>query len=239
MRKFKAVIKTIREGLVQVVFPNVCLCCGEEVLKPGEHICPFCLHRRFEDANAENRPASSAVILPAGVVIQHALWKFDKGGMLQELMHHLKYERLTGVGTQLGAVLARRARRHPVIRRLVRNRNPVLVPVPLHYLKFRQRGFNQAFYIARGVAGEFGWPICPIDAVVRHKYTRSQTGFTLQKRIENMRGAFRVRRPACVETRLVVVIDDVFTTGATSFELAATLRAAGADAVMIWTLAQA
>lgn len=239
MKRIITFLQSVAEGLQQLVFPNICLCCGQEVVRRERHVCTFCLFERFEDANPENEVSAAGVLLPDGVVCQHALWTFDKGGMLQDLMHYLKYERLTAVGSQLGQVLARRVREHPEIgTRLVRD-NPILVPVPLHYLKFRKRGFNQSFYIARGISRVLELPVCAIDAVVRRKYTLSQTGFTLSRRIKNMEDAFRVRRPEAFAGRGVIIVDDVFTTGATSFELARTLLDGGASYVMIWTLAQA
>lgn len=204
-----------------------------------EHICTFCLHKRFEDANPNNSRSTGGVILPEMVEVQHALWKFDKGGVLQNLMHHLKYERLISVGIQLGGVLARRAVRHSLIEKLLDTGDPILVPVPLHYLKFRRRGFNQAFYVARGIEQVLDIPICAIDAVVRNRFTRSQTGFTLEQRIENMREAFRVRAPEVLRNKTVIIVDDVFTTGSTSFELARTIKEAGPEVIMIWTIAQA
>ena len=239
MKSINSTFSVILDGLSQVMFPDVCLCCGAEALKGDRLICSFCINRRFEDADPENSASASGVILPQNVCLQQALWKFDKGGELQQLMHALKYERLTAVGTQLGRVLARRAKKHPQVESSINRENSLLIPVPLHYLKFRKRGFNQAFYIARGIETVLAIPICPIDAVVRQKFTRSQTGFTLQKRLKNMEGAFRVREPEILKNKRIIIVDDVFTTGATSFELAQTLTEAGAGPIMVWTIAQA
>ena len=239
MEKITSLFSVMREGISQMMFPDVCLCCGMQALKKGRLICSFCIKKRFEDANPKNNYSSSGVILPDDVLIQHALWKFDKGGMLQRLMRHLKYERLTVVGSQLGRVLARRAIVHPHINDLMTHHQTILVPVPLHYLKFKKRGFNQAFYIAKGIASALDTPICSIDSVVRQKFTRSQTGFTLQKRLKNMQDAFRVNKPDIFKNTTVIIVDDVFTTGATSFELSKTLNESGAEKIMIWTIAQA
>ncbi len=229
----------IQEGVSGLIFPAACLCCGEEVVENKGHICPFCLHKRFEDANPDNDPSSSGVLLPGGVAAHQALWQYDKGGMLQDLMHHLKYERLTDVGTQLGEVLGRRAVLSIIIAKKLKESSPVIVPVPLHYLKFRKRGFNQAFYIGKGIQSALDIPICSVKAVVRKRFTRSQTCLSLEKRIQNVNDAFKVRERRQIEGRLAIVVDDVFTTGATSFELAKTLLNVGAASVMIWTLAQA
>jgi len=228
------------EGLSEVIFPRVCICCGMETTEKERHICSFCKEERFERANAQNLSSSSGVILPEGVVLQHALWLFDKGGMLQHLMHYLKYERLTTIGTELGVLLARSLLNHPQFHSLLKAEEELLlVPVPLHYLKFRKRGFNQAFVIAKGLQQVFDVPICSIKSVVRKKNTRSQTGFSIEKRLSNIKDAFRVRDAKAFRGRILILVDDVFTTGSTTFELARQLRQTGCAGIVIATVAQA
>lgn len=230
----------IANGFKRVVFPNVCVCCGREHTEEERQICSFCLRDRFEDGNPQNEKVSSDSLLPDGIVVQHALWQFDKGGDLQNLLHQLKYERLTTVGRDLGRALGRRVQNHPGIKDLFDHHESVIVPVPLHYLKYRYRGFNQAFKLAQGF--QEVWeevPVCKIDDIVRIKNTRSQTGFSLEKRLENMQKAFSIKNRTLIKNRLCVIIDDVFTTGATTFELSDTLIEAGAGPVIILTVAQA
>jgi len=237
MQKF---LKQIPDSLSRVAFPNVCACCGRENTEQQRQLCSFCLQDRFEDANPENSRVSSDSLLPEGVVLQHALWKFDQGGDLQHLLHKLKYERLTTIGVDLGRKLGHRIKVHPLAVDLLAEQKAVLLPVPLHYLKYRYRGFNQAFKLAKGF--QLVWQdlsICKIDNVVRTKNTRSQTGFSLEKRIKNMDNAFQVKKVGSVQDRLVVIIDDVFTTGATTFELSDAVLEAGAVSTMILTIAQA
>lgn len=237
--KFISYIKNIQRGIATVAFPNVCLCCGLEITEKECQLCSFCKNERFELANKEYSLSSSDTILPEYVAIQHALWKFDRGGALQNLLHHFKYEHLTGVGVELGSMLGKSMQKHPEIRKRFSTAKVVFVPVPLHYLKFRKRGFNQAFMIAKGMRRIWGFPICEIDSVVRQKNTQSQTGFSLQKRIINVHKAFKVKKPEVFQNKLTVIVDDVFTTGSTAFELARTLKEAGCSAILIATVAQA
>jgi ComF family protein len=234
------VIKEIRKGFSRIAFPNVCVCCGRENTQQERQICSFCLEGRFEDANPENKRVSSDTLLPDGILVQHALWKFDKGGDLQDLLHKLKYERLTTIGVDLGRKLGQRVTHHPLLTDLFEEQEAVVLPVPLHYLKYRYRGFNQAFKLAQGFQDEWkDMPIADIDDVVRRKNTRSQTGFSLERRLENMQGAFNVKNESLIQNRLIVIIDDVFTTGATTFELSETLKEAGSGPIVILTIAQA
>lgn len=114
----------------------------------------------------------------------------------------------------------------------------VIIPVPLHRRRLRWRGFNQAALLADAVARRLGRPL-DITALVRVRPTPPQTAQDLETRARNMRGAFAVRQPARVRDRRVLLVDDVFTTGATVNECARVLLAAGARTVDVFTLARA
>ena len=229
-------IKSISEVIQNILFPNVCLVCGLKLAGKEQYVCRNCLKERFEPANPDGKSTSSDTLLPEGVVLQHALWKFDKGGYLQDLLHQLKYHRLTGVGTDLGGQLGISLGNN---RHFVFEKDPVLIPVPLHSGKKRKRGYNQAYYIAKGLRNFTEIPIIKQAAVVRIKNTSTQTGFSLEKRRRNIENAFRVDMPERVAGRTCIIVDDVFTTGATSFELARKLLEAGAYKIMITSVAQA
>ena len=231
--------RLLLRGVTEILFPNICLCCSRETVEPDCQICSFCLNEKFEDANPKNAISSSGIILPEGVAVQHALWRYDKGGELQGLLHRLKYEHLVGIGYQAGKIVAKRIQSHPVLRSLIQQKNTLLVPVPLHYLRFIRRGYNQAFFIAAGLQREFSIPICDAGDVVRRKNTPSQTGFDLGERLRNVRGAFEVHRKTKFRGRVVFVVDDVITTGATTLELSKELLTAGVSRVVILTVAQA
>ncbi|MFV1885420.1 MAG: ComF family protein [Balneola sp.] len=229
-------IKSIKKGFLEVLFPRVCTICGLSLSESEQFICPDCTKNRFEVANPDRKRVSSDTLLPEGVELQHALWNFDKGGYLQDLLHSLKYHRLTGVGIDLGVALGNSLKKNPFF---CADEDKLLIPVPLHPKKRRMRGYNQARYIARGVERSAGIEICLKDDVIRIKNTKTQTGFSLEKRRENINQAFLVKNPLAIKDKICVVIDDVFTTGATAFELADTLLKAGARKIMIATIAQA
>lgn len=223
-------------GLQEVVFPHICEICGSALADTTHFICDECVEHRFEYARLSGSVNNSEIILPENVQIQFALWRFDKGGYLQDLLHALKYHRLYGVGEDLGKALGQRLLRFSEFKKI---ENAVLVPVPLHKKKERKRGYNQAYYLAKGVGKVMGVPVVSKAGVERIKNTKTQTGFSLEKRKENISEAFQVVRPKEIEGKTCIIVDDVFTTGATTFELADVLENVGAGKIMIITVAEA
>ena len=202
-----------------------CSTCGEAIPQTyafadeaGEPRCTLC--RRMEP------PFARAA----------AYGSYDGG--LRELIHLLKYERVKPAANVLGRMLAE------VIVELqpsIEQRNAVVVPVPLHARKLKQRGFNQAEVIARTalklVPGEMQFEMVPA-LLDRVRETSSQIGLTRRQRRENLRGAFVVREPEKIVGKEVLLIDDVLTTGTTASECARILRRAGAVEVWVATVAR-
>ncbi|MEX0721137.1 MAG: phosphoribosyltransferase family protein [Balneolaceae bacterium] len=232
-------INRITEGISEVLFPTICVVCGLKLSSRENFACTVCLNDKFEEAFITNKRSTSDLMLPEGIYLQHALWNFDKGGHLQNLLHQLKYNRLTGVGEDVGRQLGKNLLKNPWLTKKLKKDKTILLPVPLHIRKRKIRGYNQAYFVAKGVAEVLDMPIIKQEAVQRVKNTSTQTGFSLEKRRKNIGGAFRVADPNQVKNKVCVIIDDVFTTGATTFELAAVLNAHNAAEIMIATVAQA
>jgi ComF family protein len=160
-------------------------------------------------------------------------------GGLRELIQLLKYEQVRPAATVLGRMLAETITSLPPGSGM---HTPVVVPVPLHSSKLRQRGFNQSELIARAaikLLAESGrkFELKPF-ALERVRATESQTGLTRHQRRENVRGAFRVVSPREIQSREVLLVDDVFTTGTTVSECARILRRAGAARIWVVTVAR-
>lgn len=232
MRSVKKVIKPF----LDVVFPATCICCGASTEASGKSICNWCRHDRFERAEL-----ISSDILPAGVHFQFSLWMFDKGGYLQKLLHDLKYNFMMGVGEELGNLAGiefLKSAEEEILKNLKVQR-VLIVPVPLHRKKERERGYNQARAIAAGFSRSTGWALLEKGVISRVKRTKTQTGLSLADRSENLNGAFQINRKAHFHGAYAIIIDDVYTTGATSFELAGALIAEGVTGAAIVTVAKA
>lgn len=113
----------------------------------------------------------------------------------------------------------------------------LVVPVPLHWTRLREREFNQAENIGRKIAERLDVPLAA-DALKRIAPTVSQTTLSRRERIENVRGAFAAGKRAQLRDKRVMVVDDVFTTGATTDACARVLRSMGAEEIWVWTVAR-
>ena len=149
-----------------------------------------------------------------------------------EAIHRFKYQRALWFENFLADLLLRAAA--PVLRGQGWD---FIVPVPLHTLKEREREFNQAEIFARYLSAATHIPM-NTKLLRRVTPTLTQTRLTKQQRAVNMRGAFAIRDRVKLNGERVVLVDDVFTTGATTSACAVALRAAGAGEVCVWTVAR-
>ena len=162
-------------------------------------------------------------------------------GRLRDAIHALKYDRLHPAARKLGAMLAEAiAPLQPEV-----PGGMLVIPVPLHRTKQRQRGFNQARALAQGAINassrlypEWKLALAP-STLMRLRATETQAGLTPTQRRKNVRGAFKVSDPAAVRGQNVLLVDDILTTGATARAAAQSLIKAGAASVYVATLARA
>jgi ComF family protein len=153
-------------------------------------------------------------------------------GALRLLVHELKFRGRRRVATLLAEALVEDPASAGTL-----TTEGVLVPVPLHPRRRRARGFNQSEVLAEAIGRRCGLIVAPA-ALVRRKETAAQTGLSAAARRANVAGAFAVRRRAQIAGRVVVLVDDVVTTGATARACARALRQAGATEVRLLTVAR-
>lgn len=231
MRK---IISQFVKTLNGIAFPLVCACCNNELHTDDRYICDLCLLERFDKPESGNNE-----ILPEFVDFLFTMWSFDKGGYLQHLMHKLKYDFLKGVGVELGRELGRAFKQTTTHYKKSDPEKIVIIPVPLHSKKKRKRGYNQARSLAEGFGGITNWPVVEEEVVVRVRNTTTQTGLSTAERSKNINEAFLVNEPEKLAGCKTVIIDDVFTTGATTFELARIITEASGEKTGIVTVAKA
>jgi ComF family protein len=212
--------KNLLAGLRDIVFPPSCLACDGRVHEEGAIFCPLC------SATIDEVP--SAVELPEGWGLSCLISPLAYGGALSEALIRCKHGGLPGFAGPLALLAARRAS-FP--------EPDLVVPVPLHRRRLAKRGFNQSALMAGALSGMLGKPWSPA-VLGRARNTPSQGGLSRAARMENVKGAFLVppRKRGHVGNRRILLVDDVWTTGATCRACAHTLLRAGAAEVTAFTV---
>jgi len=144
---------------------------------------------------------------------------FDDG--YRPLIHALKYERQLSLGAFFGRRLGRRIKDNFA----TGESPPLIVPVPLHPKRRKERGYNQSAVIAEGLARVTGIPVAE-DLLIRVRKTKDQTRLSSRERVANVRGAFAIQNDQGVSGRYILLVDDVMTTGATLNECARVIHPA-------------
>ncbi|MEZ0543029.1 ComF family protein [Fibrella arboris] len=157
---------------------------------------------------------------------------FTKKSMVQKLIHQLKYRGKRDLGLQLGRWCGQELSEL----KGVAMRADLLVPVPIHPLRRRQRGYNQSEWIAEGLSQSMGI-LTRSDVMERTHFVSSQTRKNRIERWDNVANVFKVARPEAVRDQHIIIVDDVLTTGATLEACIVQLREAGAATVGVITLA--
>ncbi len=223
-----------KRAALNLLFPQRCLGCGEE----GELLCQTCqkhLPRIVPPICPKcGRPQSSDILCPACVSSQVFLdglrspFRFE--GLLREAIHQLKYKNLRILAQPMSTFLTKY---------LLQESIPfnVLVPVPLHPRRLRERGYTQSFLLAKELSQHLNIPLID-DTLVRVKYVSPQAKTSkLQERLTNVKNAFSCRNSK-LQGEKVLLIDDVSTSGATLEACALALKSAGATSVWGLTLAR-
>jgi ComF family protein len=247
-----APLKTLSCGIFSVLFPSACRLCSAPLDNISRiPVCTECLDAvqpvrapqcvlcgdRLTSAQllvGDSRCHSCRDVEPE-FARAISFGEYEAG--LRGLIHLLKYEAVLPVASVLGEMLA-----HTIQELLPScgDVHPLLVPVPLHKNKRGDRGFNQAELLARAAVKYLPQPLeLATGVLVRQRATISQVGLTREQRIENVRDAFRVRERERVRGRVVILVDDVMTTGTTLSECARVLKKFGAERVLAATVARA
>jgi ComF family protein len=248
------------EASLRVIFPPKCLVCSNHyVWQPStgtigsdpvskvtaQYFCescrkglapissPFCSKCGipFVSREGEDHRCSECLLEKKYFRKARAFGVYD--GILMEAIHVFKYGKKTSLSEPLGG-LAKEA----FFQFWDSNSIDLLVSVPLHVKRLRERGFNQAHLLIRKWAKQEGIPFDGLT-LSRCRWTEPQTNLRRTERRKNIKGAFSLRYPEKIKGQKILLVDDVFTTGATANECARVLTKAGAEFVDVLTLARA
>jgi len=229
-----------------LAFPSACRRCGTLLENPGERIlCPACLSAlaacrspycptcgRFFDGDGAPHPCAACLRRPPLLSAHRSAARYD--GAVKDVLLLFKYRGLRPLGRPLASFL----RAAIVDEDAPWSGADLLIPVPVHRRRRRERGFSQAEVLADELSRLTAMPV--LSGVLRKTLNlRPQTSLRSDARRANVRGAYRVVRPESIRGKTVVLVDDVYTTGSTLGECARALKNAGAADVRGVTIARA
>jgi ComF family protein len=230
-------------GLVSLIYPPFCAVCAGAI-SSDEYLCescaqnllrirpPYCAKCSEPFAGALTSSFTCANCADRRLYFEAAVSSYRSRGAVREVVHRFKYGRQIHLRRLLGLWVAEALDDS----RLVARHFDLVVPVPLHPARQRERGFNQAALLAAALRRSRNLPVC--NVLQRTRYTATQTQFDRNERMENLRGAFRLRRGSNVQDLRMLLVDDVLTTGSTLSECASVLLEAGALSVHAVTAAR-
>jgi Predicted amidophosphoribosyltransferases len=222
------IAKFILNSLLDFIYPPVCISCNTPLPDGSQKICQKCWsaippltknHSLYQETRTK--------LLAEGCIDDLiSCYVFEREGPFQHITHALKYQEYKSFGVELGKQIGG----------LVRDWNvetDIIVPVPLHRIKHRERGYNQSEFIAQGIASIIDKPIM-VDAIRRVRHTQTQTKLNLEERYKNMKDAFDTLPGASKKLygKTCLLVDDIITTGATTNSCAREILEAGAKSII-------
>jgi ComF family protein len=220
-------------GCTEILHPQsgqlFCPVCKEKIKFITDNFCPVC-GITFSDSPAASHLCGNCMENKTYFSCARAVVSYET--IILDVIHQFKYGNNISVGALLASFMADFS--FPDVDFIGYS---LIIPVPLHIKRLRQSGFNQSLILAQAFAKK--WQILiNFSLLKRHKFTLTQTGLNKTERKQNIKGAFEVNDKKKITGKNVILVDDVYTTGATINECAKTLTKAGAQKVTVLTLAR-
>ncbi len=196
-------------SFLALFYPNVCPGCGTVLPNKKNAICVTCWNNLPKTYQYKNKENHTAKLFWGRYPLEHAFstFQYDKKGIVQNIIHDLKYNGNTKAGEELGIAVGKEI--------LEANLTiDVIIPVPLHPAKLQKRGYNQSDAIALGIQRVIN---CPVDTktLIRFVNTDSQTRKSKFERWENVSEIFQLTNQSKLNNQHILIVDDVITTGST------------------------
>lgn len=233
-------VRIMVDDLLRFVFYPECIVCEQPLARQEVYNCDKCRDLAMQTplpmcpmcrCEIEDVRRKSGCQCESPISILWGCGVFDS--FYRAFVHGLKYDGLLPLAGTAAEILAERISEQQHVTRI-----DVIVPVPLHWTRRRQRGFNQSELIAKVLGERLQLPVSS-DLLERIRKTQDQIGLNAKERVENMRGAFATRSKVDASGMRVLLVDDVITTGATLCEAARELRDAGCKSVYAAVIAVA
>ncbi len=213
--------------VLDFIFPPLCVLCDSTINSGNRLLCEKC-QQKLPKLKNPLLPAEKLTHPPDPPVwFDKTLALFEYNTDVQKLIHLCKYKNMPKFSLYFGELLGKVILQQPELKEV-----DMLLPIPLHISRYRERGYNQSALLASGITKFSGVPVYK-NILKRNKYTPPQAKLKREERVKNLHGAFTVKNSTIIKNTCVAVVDDVVTTGTTVNECARVLRSAGAKKVVI------
>ena len=229
----------IFSSFIDLIFPKTCIECNSRLNDKKQILCSDCeqsldfLTGVCEICGAPKENVSCEICESNKFFFDKARSIFFFDNTIQNLIHNLKYNEMKGVSEFLGKYTKEYLSKFEPFDKI-----DFIVPVPLHKVKKRSRGFNQSEFLTRVISEKTNWTHIT-DLILRKKFTETQTKLSRTKRQENVSDAFKLNPKFNIENKSILIVDDVFTTGATINSTCKLLRNHNANKIYVLTIARA
>ena len=206
-----AQLKNIFSSTMHLFYPHVCSGCGSDLLEEDNLLCLTCLHDlpHTNFAALANNQIEKDFWGRINLNAAYSQFYFSKAFLMQHLIHQLKYKGDTKIGFYLGEIMGKTMLKSNRFSNI-----DALIPLPMYVDKEHKRGYNQATVICNGISAAMSIPVLN-DAVIRQHATETQTRKHRTERWKNVKDSFKVAKPAELNGKNLLLVDDVVTTGAT------------------------
>ena len=230
-----AITQQFFKDITDLAYPSSCLGCGTPLTDNEKSLCINCLVKLGETGMHKTEPNEITELFFNKTPIVHgcAYYKYIKGGILQRLIHDLKYRGHPEIGVLLGTIAAQAIKKSEIF-----NGIDYIIPVPLHPRKLKTRGYNQSEKIAEGLSQVLNIPI-NTDILIKSFYNETQTKKHRIQRFINSQNLFSVKYLPEHEGKHYLIVDDVLTTGATLESCINEIKTIPGALVSVFTLARA
>jgi ComF family protein len=223
---FRALIAPI----IDFLFPSACFTCETQLTESSKFICSECLAKGLRPGEEDGWLLEKKFTQSGLIDSIFAVYYFDQEGVIQNIIHLFKYKKKFRLAYKMGELIGNE----------LLNSNDhyydLIMPVPLHRLRMIDRGYNQSYYLAKGIAAVLG--ITASDKYLKRiRHTDSQSLLNFHERRTNVEGAFCAVKVGGISGKNIMIVDDVITTGATINECAKELKRCGAKTIGAVSLA--
>ncbi|CCM10249.1 Putative uncharacterized protein [Cardinium endosymbiont cEper1 of Encarsia pergandiella] len=226
-------MKTFISGLLDLLFPPICVGCNDRLVQGETLICTICFNG-FPETDSHtliDNVITNHFVGKASITYGLTGYRLRKKSRLEQVLFAMKYKNQPKIGYLFGQRYGSILDKTPIIQSM-----DAIVAVPLHPKRLKERGYNQSDFFAKGLSDALHIPLYE-GCIERTRYTPSQTTKNKSERITNLQGAFKVKHPDLLTDKHMLLVDDIPTTGATLASCTNTLLAAGVGQVSIATIA--